>query len=99
VVALTPSELRPHLNILDDGDAIEDVLLQTFIDAAFDYMVRYTRRDLQAEFPTGLPADLLLVQKLLASHYFGHREALSAKSLNVVPLGIRDLLADFRSFL
>jgi uncharacterized phage protein (predicted DNA packaging) len=84
------------LSILDDGDAIEDALLQSFIDAAWKYCCRYTRRDLSDEFGSEVPADLLLAQKLVAAHFFQHREATAAGNIQEVPLGVRDLLADFR---
>ena len=93
---LTPVTLRPHLGILDDGDTVEDALLQSFIDAAWKYCCRYTRRDLSSEFGSDVPADLLLAQTMLASHFFQYREATVEENTKEVPLGAKDLLADFR---
>lgn len=93
---LTPATLRPHLDILDDGDAAEDVLLQTFIDAAWKFCCRYTRRDLTTEYGVDIPADLFLAHSMIAAHFFMFREGVSQAGMVDAPMSAKDLLADFR---
>ncbi|WP_136441629.1 head-tail connector protein [Pacificoceanicola onchidii] len=93
---MTPADLRPFLGILDEGDAVEDAMLQSFIDAAWSYCCRFTRRDLTADFSTGIPADLEQAHRMIAIHFFSHREATASGTVNEVPLGARDLLSGFR---
>lgn len=96
MLALT--DVRAFVGIIDEGETEEDVLIQQFLDSAKDYIARYTRRDLDAEFGPEFPASLLQAQRLLVAHYYRFREAGTPGASDDIPFGVKDLLADFRAF-
>lgn len=95
---LTLADVKPYLGILDEDDPGDDALIQQELDAARDYIARYLRRDLDAAFAPDFPPSLLRAHRLLTAHYYLHREAVSAQARHAVPLGVKDILADFRDF-
>lgn len=92
---LTPAAVKPHL-ALPAGDTGDDALIQDYIDSAEAHVVAYTRRDLDAEFPGGWPADILQPVRLLVGHFYLNREAVSSGQMVEIPLGVKALLAPHR---
>ena len=94
---LTVADVKPHLGLLGDAGPEIELLIQSFLGAAWTYMQRHTRRDLMADFGPDLPEDLLQAQRMLVAHYFRNREAVGPAEVEI-PLGVKDLLAGFRAF-
>lgn len=95
---LTPDQVKPHLSIMPEY-VDEDALIQSIIDASEAYVVQYTRRDLDADFPGGWPADILQAVKLLVAHFYENREATMEAGDRALPFGVRPLLAAHRDFI
>ncbi|WP_299686696.1 head-tail connector protein [uncultured Tateyamaria sp.] len=95
---LIPADVKPQCNVALNHNG-DDVLLQSYIDAAEAHVVRYVRRDLDSEFPSGWPADILQAVRLLVAHYYRFREAaVIAATASEVPMGVKALLEPHRNF-
>jgi Phage gp6-like head-tail connector protein len=85
--------MKPHLSI-----AASDVDRDTYIDEciadAEDYIAKYTRRDLDTEFPVSWPANLLRALRMLTAHYFLNRETIVVgATVEDVPISVKDILS------
>ncbi|MEH6522575.1 head-tail connector protein [Sulfitobacter sp.] len=95
---VTLVDMRGHLRLSGDEGEEHDAGLEGYIASARDYIARHTRRDLDVDYPAGLPPALLQAQLFLSAHFYLNREAVASGDIDVVPFGIQDLLADFRVF-
>lgn len=86
-------DVKRHLVITN---ALDDVVIQSYIDAAESYVAGYLRLDLAVAFPSGLPASIQQAVRMLVAQYFGTRGATSEIASTPVPFGVRDLLAEHR---
>lgn len=91
---LTIAQVKAYCDAVDFS---EDDALLTDLQAAAEAHVRdHLRRDLDAEMPGAWPEPCLLAVKLLVAHWYLHREAVSDKAGQEVPLGVTRLLAPYR---
>lgn len=95
---VTIAEMQAHLRLEGDEGEAHDVGLEGYIASARDHIARHTRRDLDTEYPDGLPPALFQAQLLLSAHFYLNREAVASGDMAVLPFGVQELLADFRMF-
>jgi uncharacterized phage protein (predicted DNA packaging) len=87
------ANLKAHLNITADDD---DDLLQDKIDAASEWIARYTGVPMDAP---DTPAPFDEATRQLASHLFENREAtLVGVTAQALPFGFLDLLNPYREW-
>lgn len=85
-------DLKAHLRIDND---LENVVLSDKIEAASSYIEQYIGKELSSFDPT--PAAIKEAVRLLAGHYYAHREAtLTDGRANPLPFGAIDLIEPFR---
>ena len=95
---LTPADVKKHCVIGDDFTE-DDTLLQDYIDAAERHVQNHVRRDLDAEFPDGWPANIVQAVRMLVAHFYTNREAtIVAVRASKIPLSVEALLECERSF-
>lgn len=85
---------------LDDAKAClrvdhdeEDLLIQGYMDAAQAWIERVTGRTFESA-----PADIQQAARMLIAHWYDTRAGVSEKAMAAVPMGIRSLVANHRSF-
>lgn len=83
---------------LSEGDGGHDDVLTGFIDAAEASFKAYLRRDLDAEFPEGWPADLLQALRLQVADWYEQTFGSSGARLDEMHPSVKRLLAPHRSF-
>ncbi|MBR9764140.1 MAG: phage gp6-like head-tail connector protein [Rhodobacteraceae bacterium] len=91
---LTIAQVKAFCDAADFSD--DDELLADLKDAAEAHVKDHLRRDLDAEMLGVWPAPCLMAVKLLIAHWYLHREAVSEKAGQEVPLGVTRLLAPYR---
>ena len=84
---ITATEVKRHVQALDFE--VDDDLLAGLQASAEDWVQRYVRRDLNAEFPGGWPKACCHAVLTLVAVWYRDREA-------GVPQGVLDLLAQHR---
>lgn len=92
--SLTVENIKAHLNVTFGDD---DVVLGDLIEAADDFILRYTG----TAFAEGedWPASLKQAVRMLVSHLYLNRSAtLTGISVDVLPLGFLDLVSPFRAW-
>lgn len=95
---LSPAELKPHLSLADEfvGD---DTRIQGLIDAAETRIINHLRRDLNAEYPGGWPADIKHAVKVYVAYLDAEREPDEAIDMkHGLPVMVAELVASYRSF-
>ncbi|MEZ2406929.1 head-tail connector protein [Bosea sp. RCC_152_1] len=89
---ITVDDLKAHLRIEND---LEDGVLSAKIDAASSYIEQYIGKELSSFDP--VPAAIKEAVRLLAGHYYAHREAtLTDGRANPIAYGVVDLIEPFR---
>lgn len=86
--------IKAHLRV-DHED--EDTLIQGYLSAALAHVVRYLRRDLDAEFPSGWPFEAEQAVRMLTCHWYEHREPTTDGGVvSGMPPAVKDLLSGLR---
>jgi hypothetical protein len=95
-------DIKAHANVTIDDD---DDLLQAYIDAAEEWVGKFTGKALDSYAADNPPADvpepLKQAVKMLAAHLYANREAtLVGNTLTIVDVspGIYDLMAPYREY-
>lgn len=90
--------LKQHVRA--DDFAADDAYLQHLLDAAEEYVVNATNRELSALLSLGggdsLPASLQQAVLLIAGHWYNQREGVSASQMAEVPYTVQALIKPFR---
>lgn len=76
-----------------DGDD-ENLLLQSYSDAATAWINRVTGKNFDAD----APEDVKQAARMLVAHWFDQRSAVAEVQQRSVPYGVRALLASHRTF-
>lgn len=95
---VTVAELKEQLNLSDDLGTADDSLLQRKIDAAQGHIERLLGYVIAEEYPTDVPPALVEAVSQLAGHWYENREASAGSSLTVIPFGVLDIVAEYRSW-
>lgn len=96
-MALAAADLRDHLNGVPDADAVLTRLLAA-ATAHLERMLGFKIDDAE-EFPGGPPADVEQAVLMLAAHFYENREAsLVGVSAQVLPLGVSEIIAEYRNY-
>ena len=91
---LTIAQVKAYCDAADFSD--DDDLLADLQVAAETHVKDHLRRDLDVEMSGVWPEPCLMAVKLLVAHWYLHREAVSEKAVQEVPLGVTRLLAPYR---
>ena len=77
-----------------------DTLLQGYIDAAEAHVLQHVRRDLDTEFPTGWPSDIIQAVLMIVGHFYANREAVAVGTIaGNVPMSAKMLLEPHRDYI
>lgn len=82
-----------------DDFATDDAVLQFYLDAACDAVLRATNRSLEELLEMGngdLPAPLQQAAMMLAAHWYNQREAVSGTQMHEVPASLNALIKQYR---
>jgi len=90
------ADIKPLVS-LSQGDTGHDTLLTGYIASAEAMFARHLRRDLDAEFPGGWPADILQALRVQISHWYDQSFGGSMAGTNAMHQGVKDLLAPHRN--
>lgn len=91
------SLLKKHVRA--DDFTSDDALLQSYLDAAEEQVVRYTHRTVAELLELGggkFPAMLVQAVLLLAGGYYANAESVSTVQMFEVPWGVSALLKPYR---
>lgn len=97
-MALTSAVLKAQLNITSTTD---DALLTRLLSAAIYHAEKDLGYALDDEevLPDGIPGDVEHAVLMLAAHWYENREAVAAGyTLQAVPIGYRDIIANNRTY-
>lgn len=101
-MALDVDAFKAQLNMTsDEGDEIDEAVLQRFLDAAKGHCERILgyKLDDAEQLPDGTPADLEQAVLMLAAHWYNEREAvLIGVTGQDVPFGVAQILGEHRSY-
>jgi hypothetical protein len=90
------ADMKAHLGITTDDD---DDLITGKIEAAESHLASLLGFDIETEYGTGIPADVLEATRQLAAHFYENREAtVVGISASELPLGVWDVVANRRSY-
>ncbi|NLS04613.1 phage gp6-like head-tail connector protein [Rhizobium sp. P32RR-XVIII] len=94
--SISVMDIKQHLNIDAEDDA-DDTMLTAKIDAAQQWIEKFIGTPI-AEIE-GQPAPVLEAMRILVGHLYENREAtLVGVSAEMLPFGVFDLLAPYRSY-
>lgn len=88
---LTLSEVKPHLSVLQTDESL-DALIAGYIEGAETHVAKYIRKDLVADYPDGLPANVRQSILFLTASFYRDREQ------GEIPPIVKSLLASERDF-
>lgn len=101
-MAIDVEAFKAHLNMTaDEGDEIDEAVLQRFLDAARAHCERILgyKFDDTIQLPDGAPADLEQAVLMLGAHWFSEREAvIIGVNGQEVPFGVAQILGEHRSY-
>lgn len=93
---LTLATVKEHLIV---GHSRDDTLIQGYMDAARAYAGSYLRRDLDADFPDGLPADMeVAILKHVYSMYYARDLGHDDSPIRCQPGSYAGHMAHYRVF-
>jgi uncharacterized phage protein (predicted DNA packaging) len=90
------ADFKTHARIDFDDD---DALLQSYLDAATEYVRGFLADDPEADSPPSeIPDDVKQATMLIASAWYETRESTAPDTLREIPFGARDLLNQVRGW-
>lgn len=88
------TQIKAHLRVDHDD---EDAVIVSYLSAAQARVVRYLRRDLDAEFPAGWPFEADQAVRMLTCHWYEHRAPTTEGGAGSgMPPSVKDLLSGLR---
>lgn len=91
------ADARAHLDILESAGVQDDSLIESYIAAASDFVARYIRVNVAEVYGETPPEALKQSVRFLVKQYFdGGRMGIGDDE--AMPVAVKAMLADFRSF-
>lgn len=99
---VTVAELKEQLNIMADLGTLDDALLGRKIAAAQNHLERLLGFGIEATYGGAgqdpIPPALVEAVSQLAAHWYETREASSPTTLQTIPFGVQEIVAEFREW-
>lgn len=93
---VTLEEMKAELGVTIAED---DALITAKIDEAQAHLEALLGYDIETEFGTGVPADLVAAVKMIAAHWYENREAsVVGVSVALLPVGVDDIVRNRRNY-
>lgn len=93
-MSITTLSLLKKQAVIDTTD--DDELLQHYLDTAEGWISDYCGIDLATLTP--FPAQVKQAALMLASYWYGQREAGASSAATLIPFGVYDLIQPFRKW-
>lgn len=94
---ISAADMRPLVS-LSEEDTGHDTILAGFIASAEVMFAKHLRRDLDADFSDGWPADMLQALRLQVSHWYEQSFGDTDASRDEMHQGVKSILAPYRNF-
>lgn len=93
---VTLDDMKAHLGVTDDAD---DSLIEGKISAAQSFLESWLGYEIEEEFASAVPADLVEAVKQQAAHFFENREAVTAGvTLQATLASVEEVIRNRRSY-
>lgn len=93
---MTAADLKPVLS-LEDTATYDDAMIEQFIASAEARIKTYCRQDFDAVYPSGWPADLVQVIRIMVADWYANRESMiTGVSATPMLITVQDMLAEHR---
>ncbi|RVQ66172.1 head-tail connector protein [Sinorhizobium medicae] len=90
------ADIKAELGITTTAD---DAMIDAKIDEAKAWLESFLGYAIETEFPSEVPADLVMAVKLQAAHLYENREAtITGISIQLAPNGVDDVIRNRRNY-